>query len=226
MRDPTKVTELRGKGRQQIATQIIITDLGRVLVDFRPPEDHEDFYSRCSVTREEIRRFFKESEELRAFETETGATRKFFEAVRAKLGFRGDLAEFEMVFDNIDFSLKQDVYDLLFLDVKTRYDLEFWLLSNINERHWAYINHNRSWPGISANCRRVFLSYELGCRKPEKEIYLKALKAGGGSPDTCFFIDDTEANVVAARKLGIPSARFENLPKLKADLKEICRIET
>ena len=224
MQDPKKVTELHGKGRQKIATQTIITDLGGVLIDFQPSGDREDLYSRCSAAREDVRRFFNEGAEFHAYEKEMGATQKFFEAMRAKLGFRGDFPEFERVFGNLDFSLNQDVYDLLFREVKMRYDLEFWLLSNINELHYACIR--RAWPGIFASCRRVFLSCELGCRKPEKEIYLKALKAGGGSPSSCFFIDDTEANVLVARELGIPSVIFSDISKLKADLKELCRIET
>ena len=47
------------------------------------------------------------------------------------------------------------------------------------------------------------VSYEVGMRKPEKEIYLYALKKLKTKPEETVFIDDKEENVRAAEELGL-----------------------
>lgn len=49
----------------------------------------------------------------------------------------------------------------------------------------------------------VVISGEVGMRKPEPRIFHHALGRIGLSGEECVFIDDIEANIVAARALGI-----------------------
>ncbi len=49
----------------------------------------------------------------------------------------------------------------------------------------------------------VVISSEVGMRKPEEGIFLHALARLGLAPHQCVFIDDIEANVTAARALGM-----------------------
>jgi len=49
----------------------------------------------------------------------------------------------------------------------------------------------------------VVISSEVGMRKPEEAIFLHALARLGLTPEHCVFIDDIEANVTAARALGM-----------------------
>ena len=49
----------------------------------------------------------------------------------------------------------------------------------------------------------VVISSEVGMRKPEERIFLHALARLGLTPQQCVFIDDIEANVTAARALGM-----------------------
>lgn len=75
-----------------------------------------------------------------------------------------------------------------------------YLLSNTNPRHIKYevearfSNHN--------NVDRAFYSFDLGCRKPSKEIYLKALELAGATPEESLLIDDAVANIETAKTLG------------------------
>lgn len=55
--------------------------------------------------------------------------------------------------------------------------------------------------GLS-NYDYVFLSFELSCRKPDKEIYEKVQKMLPFSKKDILFIDDKEANVEAAKEFG------------------------
>ena len=54
-----------------------------------------------------------------------------------------------------------------------------------------------------------FLSYELGLRKPDPEIYKTVLQRLNAAPSEVLFIDDTQVNVEAAQKLGITAIIFD-----------------
>jgi len=50
----------------------------------------------------------------------------------------------------------------------------------------------------------------MGCRKPEKEIFLKVLEMTGANPEESLFIDDVEANVIQAKKLGFKTILYSS----------------
>jgi epoxide hydrolase-like predicted phosphatase len=50
---------------------------------------------------------------------------------------------------------------------------------------------------------KVYLSYEIKLRKPNKEIYEYVLKDIGVTGEECIFVDDLEENLVPARELGM-----------------------
>ncbi|XVQ87556.1 HAD family hydrolase [Microbispora siamensis] len=49
----------------------------------------------------------------------------------------------------------------------------------------------------------VVISGEVGMRKPEERIFRHALGLLGLEPGQCVFVDDIEANIVAARSIGL-----------------------
>jgi epoxide hydrolase-like predicted phosphatase len=49
----------------------------------------------------------------------------------------------------------------------------------------------------------IVISGEVGMRKPEPRIFEHALGLVGLPPEQCVFIDDIEANILAAREMGI-----------------------
>ncbi len=53
-----------------------------------------------------------------------------------------------------------------------------------------------------------FVSCQTGVRKPDPEAYLGAARELGVSTAECLFVDDREANVRAARQVGMPALRF------------------
>ncbi len=65
-----------------------------------------------------------------------------------------------------------------------------------------------------------FSSCYLGTRKPEKEIFLKALQILQKNPEECLFIDDREENYLSAKSIGLNSIHLENPVELKKKLLE------
>ena len=89
-------------------------------------------------------------------------------------------------------------------------------LSNIAKHHMDAIEQN--WPGFFDGATGLFLSYQIGVRKPHPDIYRHALETLGLAGDECFFIDDLPENIAAARAAGLNAEQFvpENYAALDA----------
>jgi glucose-1-phosphatase len=105
----------------------------------------------------------------------------------------------------------------LFLDAIAR-GLPVYTLSNIAEHHIEAIERN--WPGFFDGATGLFLSYEIGARKPNAAIYRRLLDDLGTTGEKCLFIDDLERNVEAARAAGIHALQFipENYNAIHAEV--------
>lgn len=55
----------------------------------------------------------------------------------------------------------------------------------------------------------VFFSYEIGRRKPEREVYTYVLEQLGLPPESVVYIDDVPEYIEAAQALGIRAVHFE-----------------
>jgi epoxide hydrolase-like predicted phosphatase len=64
-------------------------------------------------------------------------------------------------------------------------------------------------------------SYEVGIEKPDRRIYEVTCERLGVRPSDAAFLDDLEANVVAARQLGMRAVLFRSTAQAIADL-EAC----
>lgn len=82
------------------------------------------------------------------------------------------------------------------------------LVSNTNPWHMAYLVER--YPFLACFDAHV-LSYEVGVRKPQPEMFEAALSAAGAPPNQCLYFDDMEEHLAAARSLGIHTAllRFQ-----------------
>jgi len=81
------------------------------------------------------------------------------------------------------------------------------LLSNTNDIHVetinAYLQKNFGIPDLSGYFDKLYLSYKVGMRKPDKEIFELVLSENDLKPHETLFIDDSVQHVEAAKKLGI-----------------------
>ena len=80
-------------------------------------------------------------------------------------------------------------------------------LTNTNVDHMNY--ELEKYP-VMKRFDAIFASHEMGCRKPDVEMYLQAARRAGVEPNEVLFVDDSEANVLAARRAGFTAARTVN----------------
>ena len=78
----------------------------------------------------------------------------------------------------------------------------FGILSNTCGPHWDHLTRVASYGVLTTGFDTIVLSHEVGCRKPEPEIFAVAARMAGVAPERIFFTDDIEEHVVAARAAG------------------------
>lgn len=72
--------------------------------------------------------------------------------------------------------------------------------------------------GFLAWFRSIVVSGEVGLVKPDPAVYELARRGIGRAPDGILFIDDAEANVAAAARLGFDAVRFTGAAALRREL--------
>jgi HAD superfamily hydrolase (TIGR01509 family) len=65
----------------------------------------------------------------------------------------------------------------------------------------------------------VFASNKIGLSKPDPEFYRYILKHEGVNPENTFFVDDEEANVLSAERIGINATLFRDPKSLEFQIK-------
>ena len=92
---------------------------------------------------------------------------------------------------------------------------QVYILSNIGERSLKHISLKypeifKLFDGIMTSTHKD--NYNL--KKPKKEMFEKYLQTFGQKPTNLFFIDDKQANLETAKKLGMRTHRFTSSQKL------------
>jgi putative hydrolase of the HAD superfamily len=66
-----------------------------------------------------------------------------------------------------------------------------------------------------------FSSCFLGAKKPDEEIYAKALAISQRVPEECVFIDDRALNLEIPIRLGMKTIQFQNAAQLESELRAL-----
>jgi len=77
------------------------------------------------------------------------------------------------------------------------------VLSNTNRLHTTFWPDE--YPDVKAAADKIYLSQEMGMRKPEARIYQAVLQAEGYPAADAVFFDDNADNIEGAKQLGITS---------------------
>lgn len=87
------------------------------------------------------------------------------------------------------------------------------LLSNTSEAHMDWVRATYDFLGLFD---ALVLSYEVGAMKPDRSIYEAALRVSGVPAEECFYTDDIEAYVEAARAMGVDAHLYQDVPATRA----------
>jgi 2-haloacid dehalogenase len=88
-------------------------------------------------------------------------------------------------------------------------------LSNWSAETFYIVRHDYEFFNLF---EEIILSGEVKLIKPEPEIYDLCLQKIGKPANQCLFIDDSEANIIAAKKLGFDTVHFKSPEHLNNEL--------
>ncbi len=180
----------------------ILFDMGNVLVYFSHELMCAQIGALCEKSESEIRRLLLDSGLQWRFErgriSETEFHREFEEAA----GCSVQLSELIHAGSDI-FEANEQIPPLLEELRGLKHRLV--LLSNTSISHFEHVRSNFD---VLDHFDDFVLSYEVGSLKPDPEIFHAAAEVIGCDPAECFFTDDIEANVEAARRFGLDAEVF------------------
>jgi HAD superfamily hydrolase (TIGR01509 family) len=192
----------------------IFFDIGNVLLKFDGPSILRLVGRSLGKTPLEVTAFFWGSRLGARIERGEIHGEELFREFRAGLGFSGTYKQFERLWCE-HFTLNRGTAALL---KKLSGTHKVFLLSNTNHIHYDYFRRRYAF---TRHVHGAVLSHEVRLRKPEPEIYRKALLMAGAKPWEAFFVDDLKENVETARKEGLSSLQYTGLPALKIELKRL-----
>lgn len=189
----------------------IIFDLGNVIVEVDRTNLFKELTANSNETIEYIKKAYGNSSTRRLFERGELQPKEFYNKITNELNLNMPFNKFKKIYCDI-FTLNENVEKII---KKLKRNFKLVLLSNTDVWHFEYIKNKYK---IIDTFDDYVLSYEVGCRKPNPLIFLKALKKAKASPFNCLYFDDILEFVYAARLLGINAFRYKNFKKLKNDL--------
>lgn len=92
------------------------------------------------------------------------------------------------------------------------------LLSNMQHDMAAHARKNFAW---LRHFDHQILSCELQLIKPNAMIFERTIETVGVRPQEALFVDDREANVEAAKAVGLQAIQFRSVEQLRSDLRKI-----
>ncbi len=183
---------------------VFISDLGKVLVDYDPYIIINQILPYTSWSARDMYDFFASDSFFADYEKGRLSEGEFFARLRDILGIDKLLS---------DSSLKQ-IWNSMFFPIREMLSFirqcaeadnaRLFLLSNISATHYEFLMGK--YEELSLFEEHI-LSYKVGHRKPEKEIFEHALALSGDAHDI-IFTDDRDDFISSARKAGIDAFVF------------------
>lgn len=192
--------------------KVLVSDLGQVILPFdtarvwsallplsRLPE---------AATRSTVQQIVRETGLGRG--GVTGA--EFHRRVAAETGIDLDYAGFRSAWSDM-FELNHGVLRL----IRETSCARRVLLSNTNALHWEFITQR--FPEILEPFDDLCVSHEIGCEKPDPEIYAWVERLTNAAPQEHLFVDDIPVYVEAARSRGWDAVLFTGARMFANDLR-------
>ncbi len=187
----------------------IIFDLGKVLIDFDYGLALHRLAQRSELTREEVDDLaYRDHSRLVKYERGEMTTEAFFSEQCEAFRFRGTPAELQEIWCDIFAPIEEHIR-------MARCLAEYYpvgLLSNISEAHIEFLEARHDFFPVF---REKIYSCRVGCVKPERAIYDHALERLKADRFETLFIDDLEANVLAASGMGWQTIHLRSDVSLK-----------
>jgi putative hydrolase of the HAD superfamily len=175
---------------------VVVFDLGRVLVDFDYSIAARRIAARSRKTSIEVQQFIDHTPLLYRYETGLLTREQFYDEVVAATGFAGTLAEFSTFFADIFTPIDEMVALHAALCAQR---IPTYIFSNTND---LAVDHIRTRFEFFSRFDAYVLSYEEGAMKPDPRIYEAVERVTARQGQQIVYLDDRPENVEAGRRRG------------------------
>lgn len=192
----------------------LLLDMGKVLLDFDLRRFGRRMTELTGIDEDILRKAFTDDGLPRRYESGMITDRDFHRIACSRLSCQVSWEDFlvawNSIFDPIPILPEETIHRLA-----ERSDL--WVVSNTNNLHFDYILKTYSF---LRHFRGYILSHEVGAMKPDPRIFEAALGRAGRPPQDIVFVDDQEANVSAARALGMDAFQFFDPDQFELEMRK------
>ena len=198
----------------------IIFDLGAVILNINY-ENTIDEFTKLGVKNAAT--FYSKKIQTDLFnQIETGmiSSNEFLKALQTETN-NANIKQVEKAWNAMLIDLPEERLQLI---KKLKKNHTIYLLSNTNVIHINAFKKqlgNKRWLAFIKLFDKIYLSHELGLRKPDVKIFEHVLKEQKLKAEEVFFIDDSPQHIAGAKKLGIHCHHLldnENIIKLFPDI--------
>lgn len=201
---------------QDISADALLFDLGGVIVDIDFGRVFDTWSAYSGVPSATLGARFSMDAYYEQHERGEIPVVEYFESLRASLGVHLTDEEFEHGWNAVFVGQVPGIARVIDR-MKDRVPL--YVFSNSNAVHHAY--WAREYASALSAFRKVFVSCELGKRKPEPDAFAAVAQAMETPLSRILFFDDLEANVAAARSIGMQAVHVKSLVDIEKTLEHV-----
>ncbi len=185
--------------------EALLFDLGNVIVGVDFDRVFRSWSRDAGISLAEIKCAFTPDSAYRAHERGEIDAPEYFAALRNSLGIQLSDIQFKTGWDRIFTGEMPGMRKLL---GRLTGEVPRYVLSNSNKLHQA--RWTREYAHILASFDSVFVSSEIGHRKPEPEAFTTVAAAIGIAPERIMFFDDALENTGAAKRIGMTAVHVQS----------------
>ncbi|MBB1091227.1 HAD family phosphatase [Rhodopseudomonas palustris] len=187
------------------AADALLFDLGGVVIDFDLARTLKAWAVELGNDPSAMLATLARNDTFHRYETGHVTDAEFFASVRAAL--RLDLSD-DQLREGWNAIFVGEIAGIAPLLARAARRLPLYALSNTNDAHIAHFSERYS--GLLKPFRELFLSSQIGLRKPNAEAYDFVVNAIGVAPSRIVFFDDLAENIEAARKRGLQAVHVRS----------------
>jgi putative hydrolase of the HAD superfamily len=185
--------------------QALLFDLGNVILDIDFNRAFAVWAGHAGVQVAELAARYAHDAAYERHERGEILAAEYFASLRDSLGIAISDAQFEEGWNAILVGEKREITSLL-TGLHARFPTYMFSNSNLtHQTHW-----NRHMPEVVAPFRRVFVSSDIGMRKPEARAFLHVAREMGVAPEHILFFDDVLVNIEGARAVGMQAVHVNS----------------
>jgi putative hydrolase of the HAD superfamily len=186
----------------------IVFDFGGVIVDLNRAAAVKTFKELGIGNIEEMLDPYRQKGIFRRIEEGSLSREDFYAEIRKITGKNIADKDIDQGFHDFLMPVDQKKLDYI-LELRKKYRIL--LLSNTNDITMSWARSEQFSPAakpLNYYFDELYLSYQLGCMKPDLVIFQMMSKLAGIDPAETLFIDDSEANIEAGKTLGFKTFLF------------------